>query len=67
MPLMLYSLARVLQIIGLILVPLAIAGNLAELANAHNRLTLWESLALSGVGVLLFTIGWLIQQRVKPG
>lgn len=64
---MLYTIARILQLAGLVLVPLAIAGNLAEAANAPHRLTLMESLALSGVGILLFTVGWFLQQRVRPG
>lgn len=58
-----YRLARVLQVVGLIILPVAIAGNLTPTAN---RLTLWQSLGLSGVGVLVFFLGWLLQQAVRP-
>jgi hypothetical protein len=56
---MLYKLGRVLQLIGLILLPLAIAGNLAP---EPQRLDLWVSLKLSAVGVLVFGLGYLLQQ-----
>lgn len=62
-----YKLARALQLIGLIMLPLAVAGNLAELAAADNRLSLGESLFLSGIGILCFMIGYFLQTRVKPG
>jgi len=61
-----YGLARLLQLLGLVLVPLAVAGNLAEVAGADNRLDLKQSLILSGFGVALFYLGWLLQQKVKP-
>lgn len=57
---MLYKLARFLQGLGLLLLPVGIAGNLAE------KLTLWQSLSVSGVGVLVFYIGWSLQQRTGP-
>lgn len=62
-----YKLARALQLIGLIMVPLAVAGNLAELAAADNRLTLGESLFMAGMGILCFMIGYFLQTRIKPG
>lgn len=57
---MLYKLGRVLQTVGLLILPLAIAGNLAE------RLTLGESLQGSVVGMAIFTVGWMLQQRGGP-
>ena len=62
-----YKLARALQLIGLVLLPLAVAGNLAELANADNRLTLGQSLVMSSVGIICFLVGYFLQQRTKPG
>jgi hypothetical protein len=53
---MLYKLSRTLQLAGLVILPVAISGNVAD------KLTLWQSLALSGVGVAVFTAGWLLQQ-----
>jgi drug/metabolite transporter (DMT)-like permease len=58
---MLYKLGRLLQIIGLILLPLAIAGELSP----ENKLDLRSSLSLSGVGVIVFGLGYLLQQMGK--
>jgi hypothetical protein len=56
-----FSFGRFLQLVGLVLLPMAIAGNLA-----NERLTLKESLAMSGVGILIFSVGWLLQQGARP-
>ncbi len=58
----LYKLGRVMQLIGMILLPLAIAGNLSP----EHTLNLKESLLLSGTGVVVFMIGWLLQQAGRP-
>ncbi len=55
---MLYKLGRVLQIVGLILLPLAIAGNLSP----ERTLDLRESLTLSALGVIVFGVGYFLQQ-----
>jgi hypothetical protein len=55
-----YTIARILQLLGLLILPVAIAGNLAD-----ERLNLKESLELSTVGILLFSVGWLLQQAVR--
>lgn len=62
----LYRFARLLQALGLILVPIAVAGNLAEIAEARTALSLKESLMLSGLGMLSFGVGYFLQQQVKP-
>jgi hypothetical protein len=59
---MLYGLARLLQFAGLIILPVAIAGNLAD-----ERLSLKESLLLSAAGIAVFFLGWLLQQGARPG
>jgi hypothetical protein len=56
---MLYKLGRFLQLVGLILLPLAIAGNLAP---EGERLDLRQSLTLSAVGIVVFGAGYLLQQ-----
>jgi hypothetical protein len=56
-----YALGRMLQLVGLVLLPVAIAGNLA-----NERLNLKESLTLSAVGILVFSVGWLLQQGARP-
>ncbi|MBY0231537.1 MAG: hypothetical protein K2W96_19805 [Gemmataceae bacterium] len=60
----LYKLARLMQLAGLILLPIAIAGNLSP--NQANALTLWQSLTLSGIGVCVFFFGVMLQQYAKP-
>jgi uncharacterized membrane protein YGL010W len=60
---MLYKLGRLFQLVGLLILPLAIAGNLAP----NQPLDLRSSLTLSGVGIGVFALGWLIQQAGKRG
>jgi hypothetical protein len=59
---MLYSIARFLQFAGLIILPIAIAGNLAD-----QRLSVPQSLMLSAIGIVVFFVGWLLQQGTRPG
>jgi hypothetical protein len=55
---MLYKLGRFLQIVGLILLPLAIAGNLSP----ERPMDLRQSLTLSAVGIIVFGVGYFLQQ-----
>ncbi len=59
---MLYKIGRFLQVVGMILLPVAVAGNLAP----DQPLDLKASLTLSFVGVGVFALGWLLQQAGKP-
>jgi hypothetical protein len=59
---MLYRLGRLPQLLGLILLPIGIAGNVAR----PEEITLWRSLSISAAGVLCFFIGWLLQQGRAP-
>jgi hypothetical protein len=59
-PILIYKLGRLFQFIALILLPVAIAGNVAD------RLDLRDSLLLSTVGCGIFTLGWLMQQSARP-
>jgi hypothetical protein len=59
---MLYKLGRALQVVGLILLPVAIAGNIVP----DPPLDLKASLSLSAVGMLVFGLGWLLQQAGRP-
>jgi hypothetical protein len=56
----LYTVARFLQFAGLVILPLAITGNIAD------RLSLRDSLLLSGFGVVVFYIGYSLQQGSRP-
>jgi hypothetical protein len=58
---MLYKLGRVLQLIGLILLPLAMAGNLVPGAPVG----LSGMLELMVLGAVIFFIGWVVQQIGK--
>jgi hypothetical protein len=55
----LYSLARFLQFLGLIMLPLAIMGEVSQ------TLTLKQSLVYSSVGIVTFFLGWLLQRNTK--
>ena len=46
----------------MVLLPVAVAGNLAP----GPPLDLRQSLTLSGVGVAVFALGWLLQQAGRP-
>lgn len=59
---MLYKLGRFLQVVGLILLPVAIAGNVAR----EDQVSLKLSLTLSAVGVGVFVLGWWLQQATRP-
>jgi hypothetical protein len=56
---MLYKLGRMLQFLGLVILPVAIAGNMAQ------KLELKEFLGVSAAGVAVFFVGWLLQQGAK--
>jgi hypothetical protein len=57
---MLYTLARLLQFAGLVILPVAMAGQAAE------SLSVKDMLILAGVGVGLFLAGWKLQQVSRP-
>jgi len=59
---MVYKLGRFLQLAGLVILPLAIAGNLAR----PDELTTRYTLGTSAVGITVFTLGWLLQQGARP-
>lgn len=59
---MLYRLARFLQLLGLLICPVGIAGNVAR----PEDVSLKTSLMISGAGVFVFALGWLLQQATKP-
>ncbi len=61
---MLYKVGRFLQLVGMLLLPIAIAGNVYD----ERQVTLWRSLTISGIGIAVFTVGYLLQQagRSQP-
>ena len=59
---MLYKLARFLQLLGLLICPVGIAGNVLR----PEEVTLKDTLMIAAAGVLIFALGWLLQQSTKP-
>jgi hypothetical protein len=59
---MLYKVGRFLQVLGLILLPVAVAGNVAR----EDQINLKVSLTLSALGVGVFVLGWWLQQATRP-
>ena len=59
---MLYKIGRFLQLVGLILLPVGMAGNLAR----PNEFRLPSVLFTLAAGGAVFTIGYLLQQAGKP-
>jgi hypothetical protein len=59
---MLYKIGRFLQLVGLILLPVGMAGNLAHPKEFNTQ----SMLAMLAVGGGVFTAGYLLQQASKP-
>jgi hypothetical protein len=57
---MLYKLGRFLQFLGLLILPIPMAGNMA------GHLTVGQMLTGAGVGIAVFFAGWLLQQATRP-
>jgi hypothetical protein len=60
---MLYKLGRLLQLLGLLIMPVGIAGNVAR----EELVDLKSSLLIAGAGMIVFGIGWLLQKSSAPG
>jgi hypothetical protein len=58
---MLYKAGRLLQLAGLIVLPLAVAGNVAR----EEQINLKVSLTLSALGIGVFVLGWWLQQATR--
>jgi hypothetical protein len=56
-----YRLGRVLQFLGLVILPIAI------LSELENQLGLGQSLMLAATGALVFYIGFVLQQSERAG
>ena len=52
-----YRIARMLQVMGLLILPFAIVSELEE------KVRLWQALAIAGFGALVFYIGFVLQHR----
>jgi len=52
-----YRIARMLQVLGLVILPFAIVSEL------ENKVRLWQSLTIAGFGALIFYVGFVLQHR----
>jgi len=59
---MLYRMGRFLQLLGLLIAPVGVAGNLARRDEVDEK----TLLAIAAVGVGVFVLGWLLQQATRP-
>ena len=59
---MVYKLGRFLQLLGLLIVPVGVAGNLARPEDVKTG----TELTIAVVGILVFGLGWLLQKTAKP-
>jgi hypothetical protein len=59
---MLYKLGRFLQLLGLLIAPAGIAGNIVQ----RDVVTEGTMLAILGAGMGVFAVGWLLQQGGRP-
>jgi hypothetical protein len=57
---MVYKLGRLLQFAGLVILPVAIAGDVA------GQVEFKHSLVMSFVGIVVFFTGWVLQQGARP-
>lgn len=60
---MAYKLGRLLQLLGLLILPIGVSGNLAR----PDDISVKSSLMIAAVGAVIFYLGWLIQQKAPPG
>lgn len=58
----LYQVGRFLQVVGMLVMPAGMVGNIVD----PLRVDLKTSLLVAGAGIVLFTLGYLIQQASKP-
>jgi hypothetical protein len=57
-----YRLGRFLQLLGLLIAPAGMAGNLAD----RSQVSEGAVLGILAAGALVFGLGWLIQRGAKP-
>jgi hypothetical protein len=55
---MLYKVGRFLQMAGMLILPVGMAGNVVR----PEQITVQDSLVIAGVGLAVFALGWLLQQ-----
>ena len=59
---MLYKLGRFLQLLGLLIAPAGIVGNIVQ----RDQVTEGTMLVILAAGAGVFAVGWLLQQAGRP-
>jgi hypothetical protein len=59
---MLYKLGRFLQILGLLIAPVGLVGNVVRPEEVDVKM----SLGVAALGIGVFVLGWLVQQAARP-
>jgi hypothetical protein len=59
---LLYKVGRFLQVVGLLVMPFGLAGNVIDPVRVDVKL----SLMIAGAGIAIFLVGWLLQQGSRP-
>ena len=59
---MLYQLGRFLQLLGLLIAPAGIVGNIVQ----RDQVTEGTMLLILAAGAGVFVVGWLVQQAGRP-
>jgi hypothetical protein len=59
---MLYKLGRALQVAGMIITPIGVAGNIYN----KDQFPITYSLTVAAIGAVVFYAGWRIQQFGRP-
>jgi hypothetical protein len=57
-----YKLGRMLQLLGMLILPIGIAGNLARPEQFKESFTLQMAM----IGIAVFFVGWLVQKGTTP-
>jgi hypothetical protein len=59
----LYQAGRFLQVVGMLVLPVGMVGNMVD----PVRVDVKTSLLVAGAGIVIFALGYLLQQAGKPG
>jgi hypothetical protein len=59
---MLYRLGRFLQVLGMLILPVGLVGNVVR----QEEVSLKTSLMIAAIGMVVFFLGWLLQQANRP-
>ena len=59
---MLFRIGRFLQVAGMLILPVGMAGNILD----PDHVSVKDSLVVAAIGCLVFGAGWVLQQTTRP-